>query len=219
LIVKKQKASIIWVARLIDWKHPEICVEVAKRLKLDGYNFNLNMIGTGELEKDIQQLIEKEKLVDCVKMLGSMKPDQVREHMEKSQIFMFTSDRGEGWGAVLNESMNSACAVVASHAIGSVPFLIDDAKNGYIYKDGDVDDLYKKIKLLLDNDAVRDKISKNAYYTMISEWNAENAVNKLLSLVEHILTGEKDSKLFTEGVCSKAKAIKDNWYKVKTQNV
>ena len=49
--------------------------------------------------------------------------------MEKSEIFLFTSDKGEGWGAVLNESMNSACAVVASHAIGSVPFLLKDGEN------------------------------------------------------------------------------------------
>ena len=37
-------------------------------------------------------------------MLGSMTPEQVREHMEESILFLFTSDFGEGWGAVLNEA-------------------------------------------------------------------------------------------------------------------
>ena len=44
-------------------------------------------------------------------------------YMESSHIFLlFTSDRNEG--AALNESMNSGCAVVASDAIGSVPYLM-----------------------------------------------------------------------------------------------
>lgn len=51
-----------------------------------------------------------------------MKASEVRSYMEKADIYLFTSDFNEGWGAVLNESMNSGCAVVASHAIGSVPF-------------------------------------------------------------------------------------------------
>ena len=33
--------------------------------------------------------------------------------MEQADIYLFTSDRNEGWGAVANEAMNSACAMVA----------------------------------------------------------------------------------------------------------
>ena len=124
-------------------------------------------------------------------MLGAMKPEQVRAYMEKSEIFLFSSDRNEGWGAVLNESMNSGCAVVASHAIGSVPFLLDNGKNGYIYKNGDMDDMYQKVKSLMDNPGKRREISKNAYTTIANEWNAENAASKLLVLAQALLNGEK----------------------------
>ena len=79
-------------------------------------------------------MIREKKLEDCVHMLGAMSPDEVRKHMEQANIFLFTSDRNEGWGAVLNEAMNSGCAVVASHAIGSVPYLIKNGNNGYIYE-------------------------------------------------------------------------------------
>ena len=82
-----------------------------------------------------------------------MKPEQVREYMEKSEIHIFTSDRNEGWGAVLNESMNSACVPVANKAIGSVPYLINDGNNGFMYKDEN--ELYEKVKYLLNNDKDR----------------------------------------------------------------
>lgn len=136
IMANKQPASILWVARLIEWKHPDASIRVAERLRNDGYRFKLNLIGSGVMAQEIGQSIRDKGLTDCVEMLGAMKPEQVREHMEKAEIFLFTSDFNEGWGAVLNESMNSGCAVVASHAIGSVPFLIRDGVNGLIYKTG-----------------------------------------------------------------------------------
>ena len=111
-----------------------------------------------------------------------MTPEQVRKYMEDAQIFLFTSDRNEGWGAVLNEAMNSACAVVASHAIGATPFLIEHQKNGLIYRDGDRKDLYKNVKRLLDCPQQRMELSKQAYKTIVDEWNAENAAEKVLKL-------------------------------------
>ncbi len=213
LIKIKNPTSILWVARFINLKHPEIPVEIAERLKKAGYDFKIDMIGNGPLEEKIKNLIEEKGLSDCVRMLGSMKPEQVREHMEKSEIFVLTSDRNEGWGAVLNESMNSACAVVANSAIGSVPFLIKDGENGYMYKDGDIEDIFEKVKKLLDDAEERRRLSKNAYKTMNDEWNAENAAKKFVSLCEKMLSGEYKPFPYESGVCSKAEILKDGWYK------
>lgn len=190
LIADKTPVSILWVARLIELKHPELPIKIAKSLKESGYKFQLSLIGNGELESKIREMIKSEDVEDCVTMLGAMKPEEVRKHMEQSEIFLFTSDFNEGWGAVLNESMNSACAVVASHAIGSVPFLINDGENGFIYKNGDEDDLFNKVKILLDNPKKRKEMSLKAYKTMTEIWNAENAVKKLLNLVESLNKNE-----------------------------
>jgi len=213
LIDSKQKGSILWVARLINLKHPEIAVEMARRLKRDGYVFNMKLIGNGELEGNIRSMIDKYSLGDCVHMLGAMRPELVRKHMEKSEIFLFTSDRNEGWGAVLNESMNSACAVVANGAIGSVPFLMKDGENGYIYRDSDIDDLYNKVKMLLNDSNERHRIGKNAYNTMIEEWNAENAANKFVALCKKMHSGEYRPFPYESGVCSRAEVLNDGWHK------
>lgn len=210
VIKAKKKASILWVARLIEWKHPEDSIKVAKRLKQAGYSFELNIIGNGILENDLESMIASEGLENCVHMLGAMSPDQVRTYMEQSEIFLFTSDRNEGWGAVLNESMNSGCAVVASHAIGSVPFLIKDNENGLIYKDGNIDDLYEKVKLLLNDNDYRQSLGTNAYETMTTEWNAETAADRLLRLIKDV-QNEGECRAFYEGPCSKAEIVKDDW--------
>lgn len=203
VIDKKEKNSIIWVARLIELKHPEVPILLAKRLKDEGYDFNLKLIGNGVLEEKLQNLIAELGISDCVKMLGAMKPWQVREYMEVSQIFLFTSDRNEGWGAVLNEAMNSGCGVIASDAIGSVPYLISDGNNGLMYRDGDFEDLYTKVKRLINEPETLVSLGRKAYDTMISEWNAEVAADRLLLLLED-LQNFKESDRYFKGPCSRA---------------
>lgn len=213
LIESKKESSILWVGRLIDLKHPELALEMASRLIRDGYEFTLNIIGTGPIEDEIKTEISNRGLENHVMLLGAMTPQKVREYMEQSGIFLFTSDRHEGWGAVLNEAMNSACGVVASHIIGSVPFLISDGENGLIYKDGDVENLYTKVKFLLDNPKKRAEMGKLAYTTLYEQWNAENAANRLIKLSQEILNGNKSPAIYDSGVCSKAKKLRDGWYK------
>ena len=130
---ENKRTSILWVARFIEWKHPEAAILLAEELKHQGYLFDMNLIGSGVLEGQIKTMIEKRKLNDCMHILGTMSPEEVRTHMERANIFLFTSNQNEGWGAVLNESMNSGCAVVANRIIGSVPFLMEHGVNGLIY--------------------------------------------------------------------------------------
>ncbi|MDD7281532.1 MAG: glycosyltransferase [Erysipelotrichaceae bacterium] len=208
----KNKTRILWAGRFLDWKHPDDALIVASRLKRDGYSFQMDFIGTGELESNLRELIKEYELEDYVHLLGSMRPEQVRDEMEKSGIYLFTSDRQEGWGAVLNESMNSGCAVVASHLIGSVPYLIKNNQNGLVYKSGDVDMLYEKVKYLLDHPQEQKRLGKEAYKTIVTEWNAEVAAKRFINLAQHILDGEKYPDLYESGPCSKAEIIKESWF-------
>ncbi len=213
LITSKKKNTILWAGRMLDWKHPDDVIEVADRLKKDGYFFEVKMIGTGPMLETLENMIKERELSDYIQLTGAMSPDEVRRHMEESEIFLFTSDRNEGWGAVLNESMNSGCAVVASHIIGSVPFLIKNCENGFIYRDGHIDSLYKKVRFLLDNPEKRSEIGKNAYLTLANQWNPQNAAERFVKLAESVLKGEEKPDVFEDGVCSKAPLLRDGWFK------
>lgn len=208
---KNTKPRLLWVGRFLDWKHPDHAIKVAHMLKNQGQDFTLDIIGSGDMEKDLNSLVENYQLSDRVRMLGSMTPEKVRVHMEAADIYLFTSDFNEGWGAVLNESMNSGCAVVASHAIGSVPYLIQEGINGLVYKNGDINSLYTQVKLLVNNRALCRKLGRKAYETIIKEWNAKVAVERMLLLIVD-LNNKGYSEQFQSGPCSKAEIINNNWY-------
>lgn len=203
---------LLWAGRFINWKHAEAAIWVAKKLKEEGYKFSLEIIGIGELDGFLRKLVTENKLEDTIQFLGSMSPEDVRKHMVSANIYLFTSDYNEGWGAVLNEAMNSGCAIVASHAIGSVPFLIDDGKNGLIYRSRKTNDLYNKVKLLLDDKNLQRKLGISAYNTLENKWNAKVAAERFLQL-SHDLQNKKSSEIYLEGPCSKARILKNNWYK------
>lgn len=211
--LKHPCASILWAGRLIGWKHPDASIRLAEDLKQQGYSFKLSIIGNGSMEQELHRMISEKKLEDCVEMLGAMSPEKVREHMEIADIFLFTSDFNEGWGAVLNESMNSGCAVVASHAIGSVPFLIQNGENGLIYQNGSQEHLEEQVKKLLDDSAFRKKLGENAYQTITTLWNADVAARRLVMLSKHLLNGEKNFLLYESGPCSKSEILKNDWFR------
>lgn len=214
-LMRKKKLNkslkICWVGRMLNWKHPEQAIEVARGLRSKGYEFELDLIGEGPMIDQIKQMIKKYNLEENVNLLGSISPEEVRHQMEQANLFLFTSDFNEGWGAVLNEAMNSACAVVTSHAIGSVPFLIKNNYNGMIYKSGDVNELYNKVESLFLDPDKSIELGRNAYETMIDEWNPQIAAKRFLSLVKHIEQGNLESGLFSSGPCSKAEVISQKY--------
>ena len=175
---------IMWCGRFIDWKHPELPVMLAARLKAKAYNFVVDMYGCGEDLESGKRLARKLDVMDVVHFHGSHSNHIIRQEMNKHDIFLATSDRNEGWGVVLNEAMSCGCAVIASDMIGSVPYLIEDGVNGLIFKSGNIDALEKKVVYFLENQDCMSEMSQNARVTLKQVWSPDNAVNNLLTLIK-----------------------------------
>lgn len=197
---------LMWCSRFLKWKHPELPVLLAQRLKEDGYKFIINMFGSGEELDATMNLAKTLGVEDVVNFRGNLPNQEILEEMRQHEIFLFTSDRNEGWGAVLNESMANGCAVVASNLIGSVPFLINDGENGLVFQSENIESLYEKVTSLLDRSELRKSISHNAQLTMRELWNPQNAAIRFLQLVEALQVGSKTP--FVKGPCSQALPIK-----------
>lgn len=204
---QNSEISLLWVGRFVCWKHPEQSLEVAKRLKEKGINFKLTMIGDGDLFEDIKKRIFELNLSENVYLTGALSPDEVRKYMEKSKIFLFTSDRNEGWGAVLNEAMNSGCCCFSSDAIGASGYLLKDGMNGFVFGDGDLDDLTNKLIAAIRNSESMKNISIEAYKTIVNYWNAQISAERFIELSNLILSNmsyyrKNLAMLYQDGPCS-----------------
>ncbi len=199
---KNDTPVILWAARMIEWKHGEIAVEIAKYLKDKGLNFKLKMIGSGEKKDRWEQLSESFDLQDRVEFVGSLSNKKTIEYMEKADIFLATSDSNEGWGAVVNEAMSAACAVVGCEGMGSVPYLIENDKSGKIYKENDIETAKKSVEELVTNRQKREAIAKNAKARIDGVWCAKVAAENIFKLDKALQKHDENPIEF--GPCSRA---------------
>lgn len=199
------KVSLLWAGRFLKLKHPDYAIRAAARLKKEGLAFSLTMVGGGELEADLKKMAEDWGLGEEILFTGFKKPEEVRRCMEEADIYLFTSDYREGWGAVLNEAMNSGCAVVANSAAGAVPFLIKPGSNGRIYPNGKWHMFYRQLKELVENPEEADRLGAAAYVTITEEWNAKTAAERLLHVLDGLLQGEVN--FYGSGILSRAPVI------------
>ncbi len=205
---------LMWCSRYLMWKHPELPVLMAERLKRKGYRFRLDMYGSGEYEGRTRQLAQGLDVTDVVRFMGSKPNDELLAEMRRHSIFLFTSDRNEGWGAVANESMSNGCVLVASDAIGSVPYLLEDGMNGFAfgaprttssfdrYDRTALDSLCEKVEWLLDHPEKRETMRQEAVRRMQTLWSPQVAAERLLTLIDCLQN--KRWSPFSDGPCSKA---------------
>ena len=202
LFAQKDAHTIVWVGRLIDLKHPELPILLGERLKQLDYKAEIQIIGKGNMEDELQEMITRKGLADIVHLVGPLPADETRKRMELAAIHLFTSDENEGWGVVLNESMNSCCAVVANDQIGSVPFLLINGENGIVIHENDLEQMTKAVCRLLDDSDERRRLGEAAYRALCQEWSAQAAAERLVALAETLDSG--DPTPFSTGPCSPA---------------
>lgn len=185
-----KEIKIMWCGRFLKWKHPELAIKLAYRLKAKGYDFIINMFGCGERMDSVKKMASDLNICDRITFYGSLPNERVISEMGKHDIFLATSDFNEGWGVVVNEAMLSGCAVVASKSMGSVPYLINDGYNGFTYESNSLNQIEEIVTRLLDNPSLIQKTGINAINTISSLWSSQNAVHQLLVLIHKLKNNE-----------------------------
>lgn len=173
------KVHIVWAGRFIPLKHPEYMVTLGMKLKNSSQegspSFHIHMIGGGDMLEDIKRAVRENELESSFSFYGYQSPEQVRDIMEQCHIHIFTSNQLEGWGAVLNEAMNSGCVPVAGTQAGAVPYLIDTGHNGIAYKDNDCISMIEAVQFLIRHPEKRADMAEKALETINTLWNPEYA--------------------------------------------
>lgn len=110
----------------------------------------LIMVGEGNLRDEMQEFIKRHQL-KSVLLTGFVNQGKIAEFYTIADLFVMTSGMGETWGLAVNEAMNFNLPVIISETCGSSYDLVKEGENGFVYKEGDIQDLTKKIQFCLQN--------------------------------------------------------------------
>ena len=138
---------LVCVGRLSEQKGQFLLVEAAKILHDAGMNFELVLVGDGELRGEIEHLIRAAGLQNHVRLIGWQTSQQVRDWLQKSRAFVLPSF-AEGLPVSIMEAFAAGRPVVSTYIAGT-PELVRPRENGWLVPAGSSQALAEALKEVL----------------------------------------------------------------------
>lgn len=171
--------KLLFVGRLANQKNiPLMLKTIETYTKHYSKGVTLNIVGSGELRKQVEKTILEKDLKNIVKMNGALFGSDLESKYSQADIFILTSNQ-ESFGLVLIEAMTKGLPIVSVDIL-AVKNVVINGKNGFLCPED-------PMSLA---EAIHKLVTDKGLYTRISKNNISNAENyrwdeiaKKLSLV------------------------------------
>jgi len=167
---------ITMVGRFSEQKDQKTLIKATKNLPNE---FNLILIGEGNLKSDCENLVDDLKMNDRVHFLGFRK--DVERIMKTSDIIVLSSN-WEGFGLVAVEGMAAGKPLIASNVSG-LRNIVKDA--GLLFEPKNAKQLTKLIKNLSEDQKFYDKISEKCL-NRAESYDLKNMIDKQIDLYKSL---------------------------------
>jgi len=172
------KKILLFLGRLTEVKGLEYLIKAFAKLSLENRSAVLIIIGDGPEKGKLRNLCNKLKLKNVFFTGEIWDRDLKTAYFLLCDVFVYPSivtDVPEEWGLAVNEAMSVGKPVIITKAVGCAYDLVKHGVNGLIVPQRSVDELYKAIKMLVEDDALRiamGKMSREIVYQAFTYINA-----------------------------------------------
>jgi len=178
LNIPPQALAFIFAGKLEPKKDPTLLLEAF--IQLNNREVFLIFVGNGILE---QALKEKAQHIPNVRFLDFRNQKQMPVVYRLGAIFVLPSrGPGETWGLAINEAMACKRVILVSDKVGSAIDLVQNNKNGYTFRAGDVADLQHKMQHLIEMADSLKEMGQNSAH-IITEWSIEKTADTIQAAV------------------------------------
>ena len=172
--------SLISIGRLTQQKNFSFLIEAFKEINKKYPNLNLFILGDGEEKSKLKSLIQKFNLKDKVYLIGFK--NNIYTYLKKSKMFILTS-LWEDPGFVLIEAGYMNKIVLSSDCQNGPNEILDNGKNGFIFKSNSLHHFLKKFDEVLSYDVKLIFKKKVSFKKKIKEFTLSNHFRILESLL------------------------------------
>jgi glycosyltransferase involved in cell wall biosynthesis len=169
-------AVILFCGKLIPVKRPMDLLQVFAQLSKD-VRCTLVFVGDGPLHSELEAYVQEHE-PQHVYFMGFQNQTELPTFYAMADVFVLPSG-SEQWGLVVNEAMCFGLPVIVSDQVGAGGDLVREGVNGFVYPAGDVIFLSARLKLLLTNASIRQKMG-NASLEIIIPWAYPTCVRGVL---------------------------------------
>lgn len=178
--------KILAAGRLVEKKGFEYLIKAMGIVVRKDPSVSLNIIGGGELEKDLVGLAETLGLTGNVNFLGEQPNERCIDELSSSALAVLPCIIARNGDVdvcplTLQEAMAMEVPVISTTA-GSVPELVDDGINGLLVQKKDEAALADAIIRLAEDPALRREMGRKGREKILREFNIGTQVNRLLKV-------------------------------------
>jgi glycosyltransferase involved in cell wall biosynthesis len=184
--LEKVQYSITWLGRFVPEKGLIYLLNGMLKVLEKRDDVNLLLIGDGILKNECVQFVEKNKLEKNISFIDSLTRDQIAQKLGSSSIFIFPSLK-EGMPLALLEAMSSGNSVIASDIPG-VNEIVTNGYDGILVETKNSQAIADQILALLNDNSLRNKLSKNARNTIKERYAIEQMLTKLENIYSTCLS-------------------------------
>ena len=150
-----KKNFFISVGRLTKQKNFDYMINEFGDFIYKNENFDLLIFGEGEDRQKLEEIINKRKLQNSVKLMGYS--ENIFQYMKKAEAFILSS-LWEDPGFVLIESAMSNLFIISSNCKNGPKEILLNGKGGLLFESNQKGELKKKLDLFLNLDRKKNKM-------------------------------------------------------------
>lgn len=152
--------KILAIGRYTKQKGFDLLVEAASKLKNEFPDWMFCVVGSGEEEQKLRNLIRQHNLNGYISL--SPPTNDVIPLYKTASIYCMSS-RWEGLPMVLIEAQSCGLPIVSFNCPEGPSEIIQDGVNGFLCEPENSTDLAEKLKILMENDKLRKTFGKRAF--------------------------------------------------------
>lgn len=138
------------------------------------------LIGDGPLKEELK---EYAKGIKNVHFTGFLK--DINHYLKSLDFFLMTSET-EGLGTSLLDAMICKIPIIATRA-GGIPEIVIHEKTGLSAEVRDLDELTNQLSRMIEDSALREVLTLNAYENVMKNFSRETTAEKTLEIYRRIL--------------------------------
>jgi glycosyltransferase involved in cell wall biosynthesis len=166
--VRDDAPIILYASKFQRRKRPDDLLAAFARIRAQGVDAHLVMVGSGEMEADLHATAAA--LADAnVHFPGFLNQTELPQAYAASELFVLPSDE-EPFGLIVNEVMCAGLPVVVSAAVGCVADLVKPGVNGDTFPARDVNALAAALARIASDADLRARMGA-ASREMIDHWS------------------------------------------------
>ena len=177
---------VISTSRLVEKNGIDVLVGSLKFLKdlVLSRKFKLLLLGEGSLKESLKFQVKSLKLERDVIFAGTINNDELPIYLKIADVFVRPS-RSEGLGTAFLEAMAAGVPIIGTK-VGGIPDFLKDGETGLFCKVDDANDIADKIKTLLNDNNLRDKLKDNGRRLVLEKYNWDNIARQFGELYKRI---------------------------------